>query len=165
MSQFISIGGEWSPRVEQFSMVNNFGKTIESDLIVGPDGSHKVKVGEMFIYTGPDREAVKMLKEENLDFFGRNFKTDPEFIQATRNLGFNSPDEYLKNIGFNEEEEIKKQKKKAKIINKGGIKKTSEEVAYLAGGKDTSGNKNNFIGGFGEERLRKPSEVKQVKPL
>lgn len=165
MPQFISIGGEWSPRVEQFSMVNTFGKTIESDLIVGPDGSHKVKEGEMFIYTGPDREAVKMLKEENLDFFGRNFKSDPEFIQATRNLGFNNPEDYLKNIGYNEEEEIAKQKKEAKIISKGGIKKTSEEVAYLAGGKDTSGNKNDFIGGFGEQRLRKPSEAKQVKPI
>lgn len=165
MAKFISIGGEWSPRIEQFSMENTFGKTIESDLIVGPDGSHKAKPGELFIYTGPDREAVKMLKEENLDFFGRNFKTDPEFLQATRNMGFNNPDEYLKMIGYKEEEEIEKQKKKAKVITKGGIKEVSEEVAYLAGGKDTSGNKNDFIGGFGEQKLRKPSEAKIVKPV
>lgn len=165
MAKFISIGGEWSPRVEQFSMTNTFGKVLESDLIVGPDGSHKVNPGEIFIYTGPDREAVKMLKAENLEFFGRNFKSDPEFLQATRNMGFNSPDEYLKMIGYKEEEVVEKQKKEAKVIKRGGIKKVAEEVAYLAGGKDTSGNKNDFIGGFGEQKLRKPEEAKVVKPV
>ena len=165
MAEFISIGGEWSPRVEQFSMVNTFGKTIESDMIVGPDGSHKVKEGDLFIYTGPNREAVKMLKEENLEFFGRNFKQDPEFLQATRNIGFNSPDDYLKMIGYKEEEEIEKQKKEAKVIRRGGIKKTADEVAYLAGGKDTSGNKNDFIGGFGEQKLRKPEDAKVIKSI
>jgi len=166
MAKFVSIGGEWSPRQESFSMTNTFGRTLSSNLIVGPDGSHEVKEGDLFIYTGPDREAVKMLKAENLDFFGRNFKTDPEFLQATRNMGFNSPADYLKQIGFDEEEEIKKQKKNAKKIVKGGIKKTADEVNYLAGGKDSTGNKeNNFVGGFGAEKLRNAKEVKNVKSI
>ena len=163
---FRSVGGEWRPRQEQFSMINNFGRVLESDMIVGPDGSHKVKEGDLFIYTGPDREAVKMLKEENLEYFGRNFKSDPEFLQAVRNMGFSSPEDYLKNIGFDEEAVIKEQKKNSIKIEKGKIKEKAEEVAYLAGGKDTTGNKeNNFIGGFGAEKLRKADEIKNVKQI
>lgn len=164
MARFVSIGGEWVPQQESFSMTNTFGETLKSDLIVGPDGSHEVKEGDLFIYTGPDREAVKMLKEENLDYFGQNFKMDTEFLQATRNMGFNTPEDYLKQIGYNEKEETEKQEAKAKKIKKGDIKKVAEEVNYLAGGKDSTGNKeNNFVGGFGPEKLRNAKDVKNVK--
>jgi len=165
MPQFISVGGKWRPKKEQVSIKNTFGKTLKSKYIIGPDGKHSCEEGQIFIYTGPDREAIKMLKEENVEYFGRDFKNDPEFLQATRNMGFNSPEEYLTHIGFDEEKETEKQAKEAEIINKHELPKEAEEVAYLAGGKDTSGNKNDFIGGFGSERARPASEAKTVKKI
>ena len=141
-------------------MVNTFGKTIESDLVIAPDGGHVVKEGENFLYNGPDREAVKVLKEQGVESLGKNFKTDPEFLQAVRNMGFNTVDDYLKHIGYDEKSEIEKQEKLTMIINKHESPEETDEILVMGGGKDMSGNKNNdAIGGFGPERIRTPDEI------
>ena len=106
MGNFVSVLGEWKPAKEVVSMVNNFGKTIKSPLIIGPDGKHEALKGEVFIYKGPDREAVKMLKEEGVESLGQCFKNNPEFLQSIRNMGFNNIEEYFKQIGFDEGKEI-----------------------------------------------------------
>lgn len=160
MPEFVSIGGEWKPKKESAMMVNTFGKTIESEFVVGPDGSHVVKEGENFLYNGPDREAVKVLKEEGVEFMGKHFKSDPEFLQAVRNMGFNDVDAYLKHVGYDEKSDKEKQEKLACIVNKHEPPEKTDEVLAMGGGKDMSGNKSNdIIGGFGPERIRTPDEI------
>lgn len=157
---FVSVMGKWFPRKESAMMTNTFGKVLESDFITAKDGSHRVEPGENFLYNGPNREAVKMLKADGVDFLGRDFKTDPEFLQAVRTMGFNNYKEYLEHFGFNEKEEIKKQ---MELVHELADKtpKLKDEIVELAGGRDFTGNKaNNFIGGFGPERLRSPNEIK-----
>ena len=159
MAKFVSVMGKWYPAKEQATMKNTFGKTIESDLIVGPTGSHVVKEDELFIYTGPNREAVKMLKELGEDSLGNDFRKDPQFLQSVRNMGFNSVSEYLKNIGFNEKETFEEQMSLIDIISSGD-KVKQKEIIELAGGRDFTGNKmNDVIGGFGTEKLRSPAEI------
>jgi hypothetical protein len=163
MAKYVSVLGKWSPRKETAQMKNTFGKTITSDMIIGPDGSHTVKEGQVFIYNGPDREAIKMLKEAGTDTLGRDFRHDPEFLQAVRNMGFNGVDEYLKWIGFSEKEEFKKQMDLVSELAT-GKKDVQNEILELAGGRDFTGNKSNsFIGGFGPERLRSPEELSPKK--
>ncbi len=164
MSKSVSVLGKWVPAMEEVHMTNTFGKTIESEFITGSDGKHIVKEGEKFIYKGPNREAVKKLKEAGEDFMGRDFRTDPEFLQSLRNMGFNDVESYLKSIGFDEDGEKKKQEDLALILETVSNKKKTKEILEIAGGRDFSGNKENTaIGGFGPERVRKPGELTSTK--
>lgn len=164
MPNFVSIRGKMFPAKESVSMTNTFGRTIESEFIIGPDGSHVAKEGEVFIYNGPDREAVKMLREQGLEYLGKDFKTDPEFLQSIRNMGFNDVDVYLKSIGYEEEKDTKKQEALLSIINRHLPPKEVDEIIVMGGGKDTTGNKeNDIIGGFGDERIRKPDEITKTE--
>ena len=161
MAKWTSIAGEWYPRTESVPMKNTFGKEIESEFVISENGEHKVAEGENFIYKGPDREATKMLREIDEDHLGQDFMNHPEFLQSVRNMGYNNPKEYLKIIGYDKKTEDEKQKALASIINKHELPAKSKEIIELAGGKDFSGNKeNNVIGGFGDQKLRKPSEAK-----
>jgi len=160
MPNFVSIRGKMFPAKESVSMTNTFGRTIESEFIIGPDGSHVAKEGEVFIYNGPDREAVKLLREQGVEYLGHDFKSDPEFLQSIRNMGFNDVDSYLKSIGYDEEKDIKKQENLLAIVNRHLPPKEVDEILVIGGGKDSSGNKaNDTIGGFGPERIRKPEEI------
>lgn len=159
MAKFVSVLGKWYPAKEQASMKNTFGKTIESEFVVGPTGSHVVKEGEQFIYTGPNRAAVKVLKELGEETLGKDFRKDQQFMQAFRALGFNNADEYLKYLGFNEKETIEKQMSMIDLLSTND-KKKQKEILEIAGGRDFTGNKeNDVIGGFGDQRLRKPEEL------
>ena len=160
MSKFVSVLGKWIPAIEEAHMENTFGKEITSEFITAADGSHTVKEGEKFIYRGPNREAVKVLKEMGEDSLGRDFRTDPEFLQAVRNLGYNNPEEYLKSIGFEESSEKQKQEDLALILDAVKDKKKTREILEIAGGRDFTGNRENTaIGGFGPERVRSPEEL------
>jgi hypothetical protein len=72
MSSFVSPSGVWKPAQEK---------------------AYDPKTGE--IYVGPDRAALAMEKE-NGGPFGQDATKDPQMIQASRNAGFNSVEEYLK---------------------------------------------------------------------
>ncbi len=160
MSKFVSVLGKWIPAMETANMVNTFGKTIESEFIIGQDGTHVVKEGEKFIYKGPNREAVKMLKEMGEEHLGRDFREDPEFLQAVRNLGFNDKEQYLKSIGFDEEKSKKEQNDLALILDTVKNKAKTKEILEIAGGRDFTGNRENTaVGGFGPERVRRPDEL------
>jgi len=163
MSNFVSLSGKWYPKKESAMMKNTFGRTIESEFVTANDGGHVVKEGENFLYNGPDREAVKMLKEIGEDHLGHDFRTEPEFLQAVRNMGFNNPEEYLKSVGYDEETDLKKQRALLSIVNAHELPKETEEIIMMAGGRDYSGNKeNDTVGGFGPERIRKPEEITKL---
>lgn len=50
------------------------------------------KTGE--IYDGPDRAALEVLKQNGGDM-GQDALKDPQLLQASRNAGFNSVQEYI----------------------------------------------------------------------
>jgi len=152
--------GRWHPAKEKIGLIN------KSD----QDMSYKgevIKPGDPFIYDGPDREAVRMIKEQGgvgAETLGEDFTTRPEFIQTTRNMGFNSVDEYLKFCGYDEAKFKENFQEKASSVKSHEEPVPLEETLIMGGGQDKSGNRDNdLIGGYGEPRLRKPSEVKKSK--
>jgi len=147
MATFISKNGKWFPAKEKIGLTNLSTKVIKYK---GED----IKPGEPFVYSGPDREALKMLHVTGEESLGRDFRNDPEFRQACRNQGFENVEAYLKHLGYDEEKEEKEFKKKAATVKSHEIPSKVEEIKILAGGQDRSGNKNDHIGGFGDEHLR-----------
>ena len=162
MPSFISICGKQYPAKEiAHGIYNRTGKTLEHEWIIGPDGSHKVEPGDQFTYNGPDREALKVLAEANEEFLGKDFRTDPDFLQSVRNMNYNSVDEYLKSIGFDYDKEVKQQEEMAaSIVTKHSLPKKVKEIKVMSGGRSTEGD---FIGGFGSEKLRDSKELKDTK--
>jgi len=155
MPNFISNKGEWYPAKQKVGLVNNTGKAFKYR-------NKTIQPGEPFIYEGADMGALKMLHEAGQQTLGQDFRHDPEFMQAVRNQGFNSVDEYLKHIDYDEQADEDKFKEQAEVVLKGEMPERVKEVITIGGGKDFSGNKDNdLIGGFGDEKLRPLSEVKK----
>jgi hypothetical protein len=114
------------------------------------------------IYDGPDRAAEEELAtahgvdangKPKVTFFGSHFRKDPDFINRVRQMGYKNIDDYLADIGYNEEEEIKKADLKAAeiVVHKEPAK--TPVVKTLGGGTDKSGQNKSYTGGFGEEKL------------
>lgn len=156
MPTFVSNQGKWYPAKEMVGLTN-VGKTP-----IKYKG-RTINPGEPFVYKGPDREAVKMLHEAGEEHLGTDFRRDPEFLQAVRNMGFQSGEQgvkdYLDAIGYDEAKEKKKFEERASVVKSHELPKKAEEIRELGGGRDTTGNKNNdLIGGFGDERARPATE-------
>lgn len=92
MPTWISKGGEWFPAKEHAVLPHLAGTAKE-------------------IYDGPDRAALLALWQESgkpedakrcLTHLGQNFKSDPDFVNRVRQLGFESVDKYLAFIGYDE---------------------------------------------------------------
>lgn len=77
MPSFKSIGGIWEPAHERVATTD--------------------KGGEPQIYDGPDREAEKYIAEQG-GTVGQEALTDPQLLQVSRNMGFNSVEEYKKHF-------------------------------------------------------------------
>ena len=164
MPTFISQRGKWSPAKEELTLTNVGDDPIKSKYVFGTKKEGVAMPGEGFVYRGPDREAVKMLKEAGEETLGQDFKNDPEFRQIVRNQGFQTVEEYLEYLGYDEEADEKDFQKKAVQIKAHEMPKIVKEMKVMGGGQDRSGNKeNDLIGGFGEERHRKPSELDKEK--
>lgn len=123
--------------------------------------------GDPLIYDGADREALKLLNKEGYNLkgeqvMGKDFRNDPDFLQAVRNMQFNNLDEYLKSIGYDDEEQDKQVSERAIKTKSHEVPKRVREITELAGGKNFAGGADeNLIGGFGQERPRKASEAKK----
>jgi len=146
MSTFTSDEGVWHPAKEKVALTNHSGKTITL-----PDGT-KVKDGEPFIYSGPDRGALIELHERGEESLGSNFRTNPEFLQAIRNMGFQNVEEYLKSIGYDSESEKARFKKISSVVTKHELPKRAKMVKDMGGGQDTAGGGLDRWGGFGEHK-------------
>ena len=92
MPTFVSKGGEWYPAKEHAVLPHLSGTSKE-------------------IYDGPDRAALLLLWQESgkpedakrcLTHLGANFKSDPDFVNRVRQMGFKDVTEYLSFIGFDE---------------------------------------------------------------
>lgn len=158
MGNFVSNGGKWYAAKEKIALVN---KGKEPIFYKGKE----IAPGDPFIYEGADREALKALNEAGEEFLGKDFKRDPDFLQAVRNMGFQSGEQgvkdYLEMIGYNEKEEEERFKKISSVVKRHELPEKAKEIVAFGGGKDTTGNRNNdIVGGFGDERVRPASEVK-----
>jgi len=167
MPNYVSDGGVHYPAKEKVGLTNTSDKPYDNN-------GEEVAPGDPFIYEGPDRAAVKELAEasgliadpnkkiEDLQVtFGTDFRKDPDFLQMTRTMGFNTPEKYLKSIGYDNEAEKKKFEERAAVIQKHELPKRHKEALILGGGKDGSiGGKQHVIGGWGNKRERSISELK-----
>jgi hypothetical protein len=74
-------------------------------------------------------------------------------------------DAYLKFQGYDEKAANKDFEEKAMKVNRHELPETQEElIISQTGGKDTSGNyKNDLVGGFGEQEIKKRAEVAKPK--
>lgn len=153
MPSYVSHKGVWYPAKEKVALTNKSKKAFTyQGKVINP--------GDPFIYEGPDREALRELFAEGQETRGQDFRRDPEFIQACRNRGFNTVDDYLAFINYDEAADDKKFKEKAAQVTSHEISERVKELNFMGGGKDTSGAGKSFIGGFGEERLRPAEELK-----
>lgn len=129
-----------------------------------------VKVGGEYIYEGPDRAALFQWWEENGKpdasrmkemqgkvTFGEDFKTNTEFreqyAKARNMFGFNSVEEYLKYLGYENFDKVKEEfNKKASVVNVHEMPTRMNEIKKLGGGSNTArGSKDpDRYGGFGD---------------
>ena len=146
MPSFVSNKGLWSPAKEVIGLINKSTEVIKYD---GKD----IQPGQPFVYSGPDREALKMLNDAGAATLGTDFLHDPEFRQAVRNQGFENIEDYLKHIGYDEEADTKKFKERTATVKAHEVPSRVAKINTMGGGKDFSGNKDNdIVGGFGDEK-------------
>lgn len=149
MPSYISKGGIWYPKNERVGLKNNSKETIKNPSTSEKFKGEEIKPGEDYIYEGPDRAALFEFWKEKVEFFGTDFRKEPEFLQACRNMGYNSYKTYLKDIGFDEKRLEEEFAKKVNEVNKHELPDKVEALNALAGGRDTSGGGNDMKGAFG----------------
>jgi len=124
MPTFISKGGEWYPAKEHAVLPHLSGTPRE-------------------IYDGPDRAALLLLWQESgkpedakkcLTYLGSNFKNDPDFVNRVRQLGFDNVKQYLKFIGYNEEEEMAKADKNLVTVQSHEVLRRAKAIENDGGG-------------------------------
>ena len=148
MPRFISKGGKWYPQNERVALKNNSDKVIKNPSTDAKLKDEEIKPGHDYIYSGPDRAALFELWKEKVEHFGEDFRRNPEFLQACRNMGYNNYKTYLKDIGFNEENMEKEFAEKATIVTSHELPEKVAAIDQLAGGKDTSGGGQDVKGDF-----------------
>jgi hypothetical protein len=138
MPNFVSKEGVWVPAMEKVAITN--------------------KDGEPEIYEGPDREALKMLKEmgnpvgDNGEYvMGQHFTENADMYELARSKHYNSVEEYVEKMGYSKE--------KAKKIYEDNLKKIvthkdperKPDTVASPGGMDQSSGKQIDKGGYGEQ--------------
>ena len=149
MPQYISKGGVWYPAKERVALKNLSDKTIKNPSTDEKLKDEEIKPGEDYIYSGPDRAALFELWKVKAETFGMDFRTNPEFLQAVRNMGYSSYKKYLTDIGFDEAKLEKDFEEKSKEVNKHELPKRVKALDTLAGGRDFSGAGQDMKGAFG----------------
>lgn len=148
MPNYVSKGGKWYPAKEKVALKNYSEKVIKNPSSDEKLKEEKVKPGEDYIYSGPDRAALFELWKQKVEYLGEDFRINPEFLQAVRNMGYTSYKKYLKDIGWSEEQMEERFKETAEEVVKHELPKKVEAIDQLAGGKDTSGSGLDMKGGF-----------------
>lgn len=149
MPSYISKGGKWFPKKERTSLTNMSEETIKNPSTDERYKDEEIKPGEDYIYSGPDRAALFELWKDKVEHLGEDFRKNPDFLQACRNMGYNSYKTYLKDIGFDEAKMEEEFKEKAEEVIKHELPKRVAALDTLAGGKDFSGGGQDIKGDFG----------------
>ena len=148
MPNYVSKGGKWYPAKERVALKNFSDKVIVNPSTDEKFKDEEIKPGEDYIYAGADRAALFELWKEKVDHLGEDFRTNPEFLQAVRNMGYTSYKAYLKDIGFDEKKMESDFNEKAEKVNKHELPTRVKAIDVLAGGKDTSGGGKDIRGDF-----------------
>ena len=139
MPKYVSKGGIWHPAKEKVALKNYSDKTIKNPSTDEKYKDEEIKPGEDYIYSGADRAALFEMWKAKVEHFGEDFRTNPEFLQAVRNMGYTSYKKYLKDIGFDEKKLDEQFAKNYEEVNKHDLPKKVKAIEILAGGRDTSG--------------------------
>jgi hypothetical protein len=140
MPTWISKNGEWYPAKEHAVLPHLAGTSKE-------------------IYDGPDRAALVQLWQESgkpedakkcLDHLGSSFKSDPDFINRVRQLGFDSVDKYLVFIGFDEKKANEIAEANLVRVKSHEIPKRAKAVESDSGGIEFGTGKVLVEGGIGD---------------
>lgn len=159
------------PAKERASLINTSDKPLKRK-IIGDDGKEitvTIKPGQPYIYEGPDRAALFQWWEENGKpsaeqmkemegkvTFGEDFRSNSEFreqyAKARNMFGFNSVEEYLKYLNYDEAKLKKEFDKKASQVNVHELPPRINEIKKLGGGTNTAKGSNEpaRYGGFGD---------------
>lgn len=145
MPSFISNRGKWYPAKERVALKN------KSDVVIEYKGQ-EIQPGEDFIYEGPDRPALQEIHNagEGSEHLGRDFKHDPDFLKAVRDMSYQSVEEYLEAIGYDEEKAEKEFEEKAVKVSAHEIPNKVKMIKTMGGGKDFAGGTNTKYGEFGD---------------
>jgi hypothetical protein len=150
MPSYVSRGGVWYPQKERTALKNYSNKTIKNPSTDEKFKDEDIKPGEDYIYSGPDRASLFELWKAKVETFGEDFRRNPEFLQAVRNMGYSTYKTYLKDIGFDEaklEEDFKNNSEK---VNTHELPEKVQAIDALAGGRDFSGSGKDMKGGFSQ---------------
>lgn len=148
MPRFISKGGKWYPSKEKVALTNFSEKTIKNPSTDEKYKDEEIKPGEQYMYSGADRAALYELWKAKVEHFGEDFRQNPEFLQAVRNMGYTNYKKYLKDIGFDEEKMEEDFAKKAEMVSSHDLPKKVKALDILAGGRDFSGGGQDMKGDF-----------------
>ena len=148
MPTYRSLGGVWHPGKEKVALKNNSTKTIKNPSTDAKLKDEEVKPGEDFIYQGPDRAALYELWKVKAETFGTDFRKDPEFLQAVRNMGYTGYKQYLKDIGFDEDAMEKQFEENCEKVILHDLPQKVKALDIMAGGMDTAGGGNDIKGDF-----------------
>lgn len=139
MPSYISHKGKWYPAKERVALKNYSDKVIENPSTDEKLKGEEIKPGEDFIYSGADRAALFEMWQAKVEHFGEDFRTNPEFLQAVRNMGYSSYKTYLKDIGFDEKKLDEEFAQKAEKVVLHELPQRTAAIDTLAGGRDTAG--------------------------
>ena len=172
MPTFVSNKGVWYAAKEKVGGLTYKGtqSILREDLPAGVFITGEVlNPGDPFMYDGIDREALRMLHEQGYDshgerVLGTDFRHEPEFLQAVRNMGFGNVTEYLDHMGYNEKVDEQSFKERAERTKSHEVAERVKALNTLGGGRNTAegGTDTDLIGGFGPERIRPAKEAKKT---
>jgi len=149
MPSYISKVGRWHAQNERVALKNNSEDTIKNPSTDEKYKDEQIGPGDDYIYSGPCRAALFELWKEKVEYFGEDFRQNPEFLQACRNMGYTDYKKYLKDIGFNEKRLEEEFEKKATVVTKHELPEKCKAIENLAGGRDTAGGGLDMKGDFG----------------
>ena len=156
MPRFISDEGVWVVAKERVSLKNETEKVQTNPSVEGSKYyGEQVQPGEDFIYEGPDRAALQMLKELDLHeqgYMGSHFTESPELFELARTKGYDNVEDYVKKLGYKSDKakELVAKYKTTYATHSGPAKVKGKE--FMGGGKNTAGTGNDLKGDFGDPK-------------
>jgi hypothetical protein len=161
------------PAKERVALKNLSDKTIYKEMSDTEGKKFKVAIPPMgdYIYEGADRAALfqwweengkpsadRMKEMEGKVTFGEDFRTNDEFMKqfanARQSMGFNTVEDYLKFLGYDEKKRKEEFEKKSQSVNVHDLPPRMSEIKKLGGGINTAksgGDRSpDRYGGFGD---------------
>lgn len=154
MAKWISEGGMFFPANERVGLTNNTDKVITN-----PSAewsmfyNEEVQPGADYIYEGPCRDALKILREqglEDLGFLGDHFTQNNDMIELARIKYNKTVEEYAEMMGYNKDKAKELAEKYKKQVFVRLEPKRVPEIKISGGGTNRAGTGGDKAGGLGD---------------